>query len=64
MVSWQASPSLLPRAPLAFLSLLKLPFRSLSNACHAGHFFNLTEILLIIVIYLHDDVVTRVAMAT
>ena len=44
MVSWQASPFLLPRAPLAFLSLLKLPFPklpfpSLSNACHAGYFF-------------------------
>ena len=42
MVSWQAFPSLLPRAPLAFLSRLKLPFPklplpSLSNACHAGY---------------------------
>ena len=42
MVSWQAFPSLLPRAPLAFLSRLKLPFpklpfRSLLNACHAGY---------------------------
>ena len=41
MVSWQAFPSLLPRAPLAFLSRLKLPFPklpfpSLSNACHAA----------------------------
>ena len=26
-----------PRAPLAFLSRLKLPFPSLSNACHAGY---------------------------
>ena len=30
------SPSLPPGAPLAFLSRLKLPFPSLSNACHAG----------------------------
>ena len=35
-------PSLLPRAPLAFLSrpklpFSKLPFPSLSNACHAGY---------------------------
>ena len=37
MVSWQAFPSLPPRAPLAFLSHLKLPFPSLSNACHAGY---------------------------
>ena len=42
MVSWQAFPSLLPRAPLAFLSrpklpFLKLPFPSLSNASHAGY---------------------------
>ena len=42
MVSWQAFPSLLPRAPLAFLSRLKLPFPklpfpSLSNAWHAGY---------------------------
>ena len=42
MVSWQAFPSLLPRAPLAFLSrpklpFSKLPFPSLSNACHAGY---------------------------
>ena len=29
---------LLPRAPLSFLSRLKLPFPSLSNACHAGYF--------------------------
>jgi len=29
--------SLLPRTPLAFLSRLKLPFPSLSNACHAGY---------------------------
>ena len=28
MVSWQTFPSLLPRAPLAFLSRLKLPFPS------------------------------------
>ena len=26
-----------PRAPLAFLSHLKLPFPSVSNACHAGY---------------------------
>ena len=37
--------SLLPRAPLAFLSRLKLPFPklpfpSLSNACHAGYSLN------------------------
>ena len=37
MVSWQAFPFLPPRAPPAFLSGLKLPFRSLSNACHAGY---------------------------
>ena len=43
MASLQAFPSLLlPRAPLAFLSRLKLPFPklpfpSLSNACHAGY---------------------------
>ena len=37
MVSWQAFPSLPPCAPLAFLSRLKLPFPSLSNACHAGY---------------------------
>ena len=37
MVSWQAFPSLPPRAPLTFLSHLKLPFPSLSNACHAGY---------------------------
>ena len=37
MVSWQAFPSLPPRAPLALLSHLKLPFPSLSNACHAGY---------------------------
>ena len=37
MVSRQAFPSLLPRAPLAFLSRLKLPFPSLSNVCHAGY---------------------------
>ena len=37
MVFWQAFPSLPPRAPLAFLSHLKLPFPSLSNACHAGY---------------------------
>ena len=37
MVSWQAFSSLPPRAPLAFLSHLKLPFPSLSNACHAGY---------------------------
>ena len=42
MVSWQAFSSLLPRAPLAFLSRLKLPspklpFPSLSNAYHAGY---------------------------
>ena len=37
MVSWQAFPSPPPRAPLAFLSHLKLPFPSLSNACHAGY---------------------------
>ena len=37
MVSWQAFPSLPPRAPLAFLSHLKLPFPFLSNACHAGY---------------------------
>ena len=37
MVSWQAFPSLPLRAPLAFLSHLKLPFPSLSNACHAGY---------------------------
>ena len=36
-VSWQAFPSLPPRAPLAFLPHLKLPFPSLSNACHAGY---------------------------
>ena len=29
--------SLPPRGPLAFLSLLKLPFPSLSNTCHAGY---------------------------
>ena len=68
MVSWQAFPSLLPRAPLAFLSRLKLPFPklpfpSLSNACHAGYFFNFDRNFLIIVICLHDDV-TRIAMAT
>ena len=45
MVSWQAFPSLLPRAPLAFLSQLKLffpklPFPSLANACHAGYTTN------------------------
>ena len=44
-VSWQAFPSLLPRAPLSFLSRLKLPFPklpfpSLSNACHAGYFLS------------------------
>ena len=33
MVSWQAFPSLPPRAPLA----PKTPFPSLSNACHAGY---------------------------
>ena len=38
MVSRQAFPSLPPCAPLAFLSHLKLPFPSLSNACHAGYF--------------------------
>ena len=43
MVSWQAFPSLLPRAPLPFLSRLKLPFPklpfpSLLNACHASYF--------------------------
>ena len=37
MVSWQAFLSLPPRAPLAFLSRLKLPFPSLSNARHAGY---------------------------
>ena len=37
MVSWQAFPSLPPRAPFALLSHLKLPFPSLSNACHAGY---------------------------
>ena len=37
MASWQAFPSFPPRAPLAFLSHLKLPFSSLSNACHAGY---------------------------
>ena len=43
MASLQAFPSsLLPRAPLAFLSRLKLPFPKLpfpspSNACHAGY---------------------------
>ena len=45
MASLQAFPSLLlPRAPLAFLSRLKLPFPklpfpSISNACHAGYKF-------------------------
>ena len=34
MVSWQAFSSLPPRAPLAFLSRLKLPFFPLSNACY------------------------------
>ena len=29
MVSWQAFPSLLPRAPLSFLARLKLPFPKL-----------------------------------
>ena len=37
MVSWQAFLSLPPRAPLAFLWRLKLPFPSLSNARHAGY---------------------------
>ena len=37
MVSWQAFPSLPPRAPLAFPSRPKPPFLSLSNACHAGY---------------------------
>ena len=37
MVSWQAFPSLPPRAPLAFLPHLKLPFPSLWNACQAGY---------------------------
>ena len=40
MVSWQAFPSLPPRAPLAFLSPLKLSFPSLSNACLAGYKFS------------------------
>ena len=43
MVSWQTCPSLPPRAPLAFLSRLKLPFPSLSNACHAGYPSRVTE---------------------
>ena len=43
MVSWQAFSSLPPRAPLAFLSHLKLPFPSLSNACHAGPFPSLSN---------------------
>ena len=43
MVSWQAFPSLLPRAPLVFLSRLKLPFPSLSNACHAGYNFEVED---------------------
>ena len=38
MVSLQAFPTLPPRAPLAFLSRQKLPFPSLSNACHAGYY--------------------------
>ena len=36
MVSLQTFPSLPPRTPLAFLSRQKLPFPSLSNACHTG----------------------------
>ena len=48
IVSWQAFPSLLPRAPLAFLSrpklpFLKLPFPSLSNASHAGYLITSTH---------------------
>ena len=38
MVFLQAFPSLPPRALLAFLSRQKLPFPSLSNACHAGYY--------------------------
>ena len=38
MVFLQAFPALPPRPPLAFLSRQKLPFPSLSNACHAGYY--------------------------
>ena len=37
MVSWQAFLSLPPCTPLVFLSLLQVPFPSLSNTCHVGY---------------------------
>ena len=48
MVYWQAFPSLLPRAPLAFLSRLKVPFPSFLSlpsqtpATHARRVVNKT----------------------
>ena len=60
MVSWQAFPSLLPRAPLAFLSrpklpFLKLPFPSLSNASHAGYFIHEWGISLVNKLYVAES---------